>query len=298
MGRPTTADGSRIWAPHRIPQDPLESPSVPQGPPDSPRLPQGDAGLARLVASTQTRRRDDPVSALEIVLALLCVILGAAVQGSIGFGASLVSIPLLLLVNPMLVPGPAAVAGLTINLIGMGVGVEHTDWRGARWAVVGLLPGTAVAAIVLSMVTGTTVAVLSAVAVLAAVATCALGARPGYKRRILLGAGFFSGYLNTTAGVGGPPMALAYQDAPAKTLRATLPVVFVAATILTMLTLARTGHLSAVDWRIGLILAPGGAIGYYATRGIAHRIDGDRLRTAVLAVSALSALAALARVVL
>lgn len=236
------------------------------------------------------------MSPLEIVLALLCVIVGAAVQGSIGFGASLVSIPLLLLVNPMLVPGPAAVAGLTINLIGMGAGVEHADWRGARWAVVGLLPGTAVAAVVLSQFTGNAIAVLSAVAVLVAVGVSAVGARPGYGRRVLLGAGFFSGYLNTTAGVGGPPMALAYQDAPAKTLRATLPVVFVAATILTMVTLARTGHLSAVDWRVGLILAPGGAIGYYATRGVAQRVDGDRLRAAVLAVSALSALAALARV--
>ena len=238
------------------------------------------------------------MSTEEIVLALLCVILGAAVQSSIGFGASLVSIPLLLLVNPMLVPGPAAVAGLTINLIGMGAGVEHTDWKGARWAVLGLLPGTAVAAVVLSMVTGNTVAVLSASAVLVAVGVSAVGAQPGYGRRILLGAGFFSGYLNTTAGVGGPPMALAYQDAPAKTLRATLPVVFVAATILTMVTLARTGHLTAMDWRIGLILAPGGAIGYYATRGIAHRIDGERLRTAVLVASAVSALAALARVLL
>ena len=238
------------------------------------------------------------MSPLEIALALLCVIVGAAVQGSIGFGASLVSIPLLLLVNPMLVPGPAAVAGLTINLIGMGVGVEDADWHGARWAVVGLIPGTVVAAVVLSIATGNAVAVLSALAVLAAVAVSAFGIRPGTGRRILLGAGFFSGYLNTTAGVGGPPMALAYQDAPARTLRATLPVVFVAATVLTMITLARTGHLSAVDWRIGLILAPGGAIGYYAARGIAHRIDGDRLRGAVLAVSAVSALAALARVLL
>jgi uncharacterized membrane protein YfcA len=238
------------------------------------------------------------MSPLEIVLALLCVVVGAAVQGSIGFGASLVSIPLLLLVNPMLVPGPAAIAGLTINVIGMGVGVSDADWHGARWAVVGLLPGTAVAAVVLSVASGNAIAVLSAGAVLVAVAVSAFGARPAYRRRLLLGAGFFSGYLNTTAGVGGPPMALAYQDAPAKTLRATLPVVFLAATVLTMITLARTGHLSAVDWRIGLVLAPGGAIGYYATRGLAARIDGDRLRTAVLVVSACSALAALARTVL
>lgn len=233
---------------------------------------------------------------LQLLLALLCVTLGAAVQGSIGFGASLVSIPLLLLVNPTLVPGPALVAGITINVIGLVAGIEHTDWRGVRWAVVGLLPGTLVAAVALSIFSGPSVALLSATAVLAAVAVSAAGARPPAGRRTLLGAGFFSGYLNTAAGVGGPPMALAYQDAPARTLRATLPVVFLAATLLTGITLASTGHLTALDWRIGLVLAPGGALGYVAARPVAHRIDGARLRSAVLVVSASSALLAIARV--
>jgi uncharacterized membrane protein YfcA len=234
----------------------------------------------------------------ELALALLCVALGAAVQGSIGFGASLVSIPLLLLVDPQLVPGPATVAGVTINLIGMAVGLEHVDWRGARWAVVGLVPGTVAAGVVLSVVSASTVAVLSATAVLAAVAVSAAGLRPASRRRTFLGAGLVSGYLNTAAGVGGPPMALAYQDAPARTLRATLPVVFLVATVLTMVSLGRTGHLTAVDWRIGAVLAPGGLIGYVATRRLAERVDGARLRSAVLWVSGLSALAALARVVL
>ncbi len=234
----------------------------------------------------------------QLLLALLCITLGAAVQGSIGFGASLVSIPLLLLVDPQLVPGPALVAGITINVIGLVAGVKHTDWRGVRWSVVGLLPGTAVAAVALSIFSGASIAILSATAVLAAVAVSAAGARPPAGRRTLLGAGFFSGYLNTAAGVGGPPMALAYQDAPARTLRATLPVVFLVATVMTGVTLAGTGHLTAVDWRIGLLLAPGGALGYFATRGFAERIDGDRLRSAVLVVSASSALMAIARVVL
>lgn len=236
------------------------------------------------------------MDAVHLLLAIACIALGAAVQATIGFGASLVAIPLLLLVDPSLVPGPATVAGITVNLIAMGAGIEHADWRGARWAVLGLLPGTAVAAVALSVFTGTAVAVLSALAVLAAVGVSAAGARPPAGRRTLLGAGFFSGYLNTTAGVGGPPMALAYQDAPARTLRSTLAVVFVAATILTMATLAGTGHLSAPDWRIGLLLAPGGAIGYLAARNLADRVDGARLRSGVLVLSATSAILALVRV--
>lgn len=247
----------------------------------------------RLGASTMV-----DVSGAEIGLALLCIVIGAAVQATIGFGASLVSIPLLLLVNPALVPGPAVVAGLTVNLIGMRVGAEHADWRGVGWASLGLVPGTLVAAWALTHFSGDAVGVLSATAVLAAVAVSALGLRPAGERRVLLAAGVFSGYLNTTAGVGGPPLALAYQDAPARVLRSTLPSVFVVATVLTMAILMRTGHLDAVDWRIGLLLAPGGAIGYYLARGWADRVDGPHLRGAVLVVSAVSALAALARIVL
>jgi uncharacterized protein len=249
-------------------------------------------------AAAHHRRRDVPMTEIDLLLALLSIVLGAAVQASIGFGASLVSIPLLLLVDPRLVPGPATVAGLTVNLVALTAGTRHADWRGARWAVLGLLPGTAVAAVALSVFSGSSIAVLSALAVLAAVAVSAAGVRPPAGRRTLLGAGFFSGYLNTTAGVGGPPMALAYQDASARTLRATLAVVFVAATGLTMVTLAGTGHLTALDWRTGLLLAPGGAVGYVGARGLADRVDGARLRTGVLALSASSALLALARVVL
>lgn len=236
------------------------------------------------------------MSETELVLALGCIVLGAAVQSTIGFGASLVAIPLLLLIDPQLVPGPAAVAGLTINLIGMGAGLREADWRGARWAVAGLVPGTAVAALALAISSVRTVALLSALAVLAAVAITALGLRLPRRRRTLLGAGFFSGYLSTTAGVGGPPMALAYHDAPAATLRATLPVVFLAATAMSMVILSGTGHLDAVDWSRGLLLAPGGALGYLAARGLAGRVEGPWLRTTVLAVSAASAVAAIARV--
>jgi len=238
------------------------------------------------------------VNGTDLLLALLCVVLGASVQATIGFGAALVSIPLMLLVNPALVPGPATVAGLTVNLIGMRAGAAHADWRGVRWAVVGLVPGTLAAAWALAHFSGDEVGVLSATAVLAAVAVSAMVVRPVGGRRVLLAAGMFSGYLNTTAGVGGPPLALAYQDAPAKVLRSTLPAVFVIATVLTMGILVETGHLDAVDWRTGLLLAPGGAVGYLLARTWADRIDGARLRGAVLALSAVSAIAALARIVL
>lgn len=238
------------------------------------------------------------MSGTQLVLAMGCIVLGAAVQATIGFGSSLVSIPLLLLINPVLVPGPAVVASMTVNLIGMRDGAKDADWKGIRWSSLGLVPGTLIAAWALSIFSGTALAALSALGVLTAVGVSALGLRPRGHRRVLLAAGLFSGYLNTTAGVGGPPMALAYQDAPAKVLRSTLPAVFAAATVLTIAILMQTGHLDTPDWRIGLILAPGGAIGYALAQLWVNRVHGEGLRVAVLVVSAASALAALGRIVL
>lgn len=236
------------------------------------------------------------MSGFELLLGLVCVTAGAAVQSTIGFGAALVSVPLLLLLDPRLVPGPVTVAGLGLNLLMLGADPGHADWRGARWAVLGLLPGTAVAAVALVRFTGHSLTVVSCAAVLAAVGTCAAGLRPRSRRRTFAAAGFWSGYLGTTAGVGGPPLALAYQEASGRTLRATLPIVFVASALLTLGVLAGTGHLAAADWRAGLVLAPGGAIGRLATRGLVDRVDGRRLRGAVLVVSASSALVGLLRV--
>ena len=128
-------------------------------------------------------------------------------------------------------------------------------------------------------------------------AVSAAGLRVPVGRRTMLGAGFFSGYLTGTAGIGGPPLALAYQGAPARTLRATLPAIFVAGGALTLVALARTDHLSSLDWRLGLVLAPASVLGYQVTRRLTAGIEGDGLRQAVLVVSAISALAAIARVV-
>ena len=237
------------------------------------------------------------MTAPELIAALVAVLVGASVQGALGFGAGLVSIPLLLLIDPRFVPGPVVIVGLVMNLLALGADAHHADWRGARWAIAGLVPGTIAASFALSAFTGASMTVASAAAVLVAVAVSAAGLRPQARRRTMVGAGFFSGYLGGTAGIGGPPLALAYQGAPVRTLRATLPAIFVAGGALTLVALARTDHLSSLDWRLGLVLAPASVLGYQVTRRLTAGIEGDGLRQAVLVVSAISALAAIARVV-
>lgn len=235
------------------------------------------------------------MTAQELVLGLLCMVAGAGIQTTIGFGAGLLAVPLLLLVNPAFVPGPVTVAGMFLNVAMLATHRAHTDWRGVQWSVLGLLPGTAVAALALAWVTGSSLAVLSGTAVLIAVGASAAGGRLPTGRRTLVGAGFFAGYLGTTAGVPGPPLALAYQHESPSTLRATLAPVFLVAAGLTLITLVATDHFDGGDLRTGLLLAPGGLTGFVLSRPLAGRVDGAHLRVAVLVISGLSAGAAILR---
>lgn len=46
------------------------------------------------------------MSALELVVVSLVFAIGSALQGAVGFGANLLAVPVLVLVDPTLVPGP------------------------------------------------------------------------------------------------------------------------------------------------------------------------------------------------
>ena len=238
------------------------------------------------------------MTATTLLLGLACVTLGATVQATIGFGAALLSAPLLLLVDTRFVPGPIAVAGLAVNVSMVLANRRHADWSGVRWLGLGLLPGVAAAGLALAVVSGPSLTLLSAGAILAGVAITAAGRTPAMRRRTLLGAGFLSGYMGASAGIGGPPLALTYHDAPTDTLRATLAVVFLLAAPLTLATLALSGHLDAGDLRAGLALAPGGLLGFVISRPLVGRVDDGRLRPVVLAFAALSAVAVILRVAL
>ncbi|HYI60691.1 MAG TPA: sulfite exporter TauE/SafE family protein [Acidimicrobiales bacterium] len=238
------------------------------------------------------------MTGLEVLVALAAVAAGSTVQRTLGFGAALVSVPLLLLIDPRLVPGPITIAGLA--LIGLMLVGTHrdADWRGVRWIAVGLVPGTVVAGVAVALLPQTMLVAGAGLLILAAVGAVLAQRHPPVGRRSLLGSGALSGFMGTTAGVGGPPVALLYHGAQAAVLRATLARVFLVSAVLTLVALAGARRLGTTEWMTGLALMPGGPLGYAVGGRLAGRVDGARLRTGVLVVSALSALAAIARALL
>src|SRR5437868_13062539 len=108
-----------------------------------------------------------PVTPIELATALGLVVIGAVVQGSIGFGLAAVVAPVLLLVNKIFLPGPMLVTSMLLTLLIAWRDREHTVWPevavGTSGRIIGMLP----ASIALSFMSGPGYELLFAAAVLA-----------------------------------------------------------------------------------------------------------------------------------
>lgn len=150
-------------------------------------------------------------SVLTTLTALFIVLLGSAIQRVTGMGLALVASPFLVLVL-------GTDLGIqTVQVVGLGVCAlsawqlrASINWRRAgvllACAVVGLAPGTWVVRVLppawLSVVIG-------AVTVLALLVSAAVGEVTWMRRPVGgVAAGAASGFMNVTAGVGGPPVVV------------------------------------------------------------------------------------------
>jgi len=227
--------------------------------------------------------------------ALVVVAAGAAVQGTVGFGANLVVVPVFavlepaaLPVTPMLLVVPLAVAMVRREPHGV-------DLRAVGFLMLGRLPGTVIGALVVARVAVDTLSVLSGVGVLLAVVTSVLTTTVPVTPTTTVAAGVASGALGTATSIGGPPLALLYQHHEGPVLRATLAATFALGTVLSLAALVVAGVVDGWHAWLALALSPGTAAGIAASGGLASRADAGWLRPAVLAFAAATALVAIAR---
>ncbi|HSL59101.1 MAG TPA: sulfite exporter TauE/SafE family protein [Acidimicrobiales bacterium] len=237
------------------------------------------------------------MSPTDIAVIFAVMTIGAVIQGAVGFGANLVAAPALVLIDPELVPGPVLVAGLALNALMVLREPEHDGLRSTGWALVGRVPGTALGAAALVALPSDRLAVLFPVLILVGVGLSVGGFRVRRTAPTLVGAGTLSGFMATVVGIGGPPMALAYQDATGPVLRGALARFFTIGGILSVVSLVVVGRFGLDALLTSLILVPGVVLGFVLSRHLNRVLDGGWTRVAVLAVSAASAIVALARAV-
>jgi len=233
-----------------------------------------------------------PVTPAELAIALGLVVIGSIVQGSIGFGLAAVVAPVLLLVNPIFLPGPVQLTAL----------VAYRERRHIAWPEVavssgGRVAGMLPAALAIRYMSAQTYDLVFSLAVLAGVVISLAGWHFRLTLRNLFLTAIGSGFVSTVSAVGGPPMALVYQHEEAPKIRGTLSAIFTIGTPISLAGLWWAGRFGLPELTLGFLLMPAILLGFFLSRFTAGRLEPSHTRPVILALSAATALVVMIRAV-
>ena len=157
----------------------------------------------------------------QMILACLVMTVGAAVQGSVGFGAGLLAAPILVMIEPQLVPGSVLIAALVLGTLMLRREHQSIDVSGLCWVLAGRLPGTVIALATMAALPESGLVIAVGAMVILGAAISASGLHWGPTPATLTVSGILAGFMSTTSSVGGPPLALTYQRSAGDELRST-----------------------------------------------------------------------------
>jgi len=239
-----------------------------------------------------------PVTPAELAIAMVLVAAGSVVQGSIGFGMAVVAAPILLLINPVFVPGPMLLAAVFLVLLMALRNRRDVIVGDVAVATVGRILGTAPAAMAIRALEPSIFELLFAVLVVAVVLLSLKGIHLRRTPRNVFAAAALSGFIGTMSSMGGPAMALVYQHETGPKIRGTLSAIFTIGTAISVLGLWWAGRFGSTELQLALLLMPAVFVGFFLSRYTVGKLDKAHTRPAVLAISALAALAIVLRALL
>lgn len=229
------------------------------------------------------------MSTLQILLAILTTTTGSLFQGVTGLGLNLFASPVLMMIQPRFIPGPIMVGAVSLSIL-MAVR-DHTglDVRALAWMVAGMLPGTAIASLLLAMLPMKILGVLLGILVLLGVGLSLSGWHFPRLWWVLFTAGLISGIGSTLASIGAPPVALVNQELEPKTLRATLAGYFILSGLATLAGAVRAGRMGATEVSLSVWIVPSVILGFLCSAIFVNKFRASTSRFVVLALSAGSA---------
>lgn len=230
-----------------------------------------------------------------MLMALLIVFVASVVQTSSGLGFGMVAAPLLFLIDPILVPGPILLLSLLVSILAAVREWHAIDFRGLSVALGGRIPGTVLAGLTISLVPVAMFGLIFGVLVLLAVLISVVAGKIAPSSRVLLPAGFISGYMGTLTSIGAPPMALAYQHGSPATIRSTMATYFVVGAAFSIVTLAWFGRFGKEEVVASVVFIPPLLAGFWASNYVVRRLDGNRVRQILLGLCAIASLILIAK---
>ncbi len=221
----------------------------------------------------------------------LAVLVAAFVQGSSGMGFAMLCAPLVGLVDASLIPVMLLVLMLPLNCYVAWRERAHVHRQGVAWISVGRFAGTFAGLWILLVVDLHQLALLIGISTVLAALVALLAPAFEPHRGGLAMVGVVTGVTETSTGVGGPPLALAYQHTPGPVLRSTVAVCFLIGEVISLAVLTAGGKVDGHTVITALVLLPFLALGSFASRFVHHRLDGPLLRYLVLGFAIVSGIA-------
>jgi uncharacterized protein len=228
-----------------------------------------------------------------LAIAMVAVVLGSMVQSTLGIGLGMLAGPLLTLADRAFVPGAILIVILPMTFAIAARERSGIDYRGVGIALVGRLPGVMLGAWAIAIASERFLVVLVGSTVLLSVALSMTRIRFTTATGTLFTAGLVSGFMGTSTGVGGPPMAMTYQHADPAVMRSTVSAFFLFGAVMSIIGLTVSGAIGTRQLQLGALLLPAVALGFGLAQIFARRIQPQAIRPAVLIVCSISSVALL-----
>ncbi|GHC31722.1 sulfite exporter TauE/SafE family protein [Aidingimonas halophila] len=228
-----------------------------------------------------------PVSWLGCSVILL---LGAFVQRATGFGLAVVGAPLILPLEPRLVPVVLVIFGLMVSLMMLRQYRREIRVDAIGMALIGRIPGTALGIWLLLVAPLAVMEVTIAGIVLFAVAVSLARFSLPVNRMTLFSAGILSGVFGTVSAIGGPPIALLMQRLPPDSVRGNLAAFFTVSASMTLVALMLAGRIEL--WHLGLAITfiPAILMGNGLAKALSRHLDPVIIRLGSLALCTAAAI--------
>jgi uncharacterized membrane protein YfcA len=168
----------------------------------------------------------------------LAVFISAFAQGCSGMGFAMLSAPIISLFAPTLIPVMLLVLMIPLNTYIGWRERRSVDWRGVKLISIGRFAGTFLGLWILLVVNLHQLALLIGWSTLVAAVVALLSPSFNLSRAGLAAVGLVTGVTETSTGVGGPPLALAYQHKKGAVLRSTVALCFLVGEVISLIVLA------------------------------------------------------------
>ncbi len=218
----------------------------------------------------------------QFALMATTVMLAACIQGTIGIGFALIVAPVMAFLKPELLPVSLLILMLPLNLFTVLRERRAIDWTGSGWITLGRLFGAFAGASVLAALSPRALYLLVGSATIAAALATVMAPVFSPNRSAFVTVGLLTGISETATGIGGPPLALAYQHHRPEVLRSTLACCFLVGQLLSLGVLGAGGRTSLKQLAAAALLVPFLAIGGLTSSFIRHRVNERILRGLVL----------------